>query len=46
MDRDDFGPFEELLSVLAKPFEAQEAFADYAQPPEDRERVHQTFCGT
>jgi uncharacterized protein YdiU (UPF0061 family) len=44
--RDDFAPFEELLAVLAKPYEAQPAFADYAEPPEPHQRVLQTFCGT
>jgi serine/tyrosine/threonine adenylyltransferase len=42
----DFGPFEELLTVLSRPFEDQPAFAHYAEPPEPHERVHQTFCGT
>lgn len=46
VDRHDFGPFEELLEVLAKPFEDQPAFAHYAEPPQEHERVHQTFCGT
>jgi uncharacterized protein YdiU (UPF0061 family) len=45
-DRDDFGPLEELLTVLAKPYEDQPAFAHYAEPPQEHERVHQTFCGT
>jgi serine/tyrosine/threonine adenylyltransferase len=44
--RDDYAPFEELLAVLAKPYEAQPAFADYANPPEPHQRVLQTFCGT
>jgi uncharacterized protein YdiU (UPF0061 family) len=43
---DDFAPFEELLKVLAKPFEDQPEFADYANPPKPEERVCQTFCGT
>jgi uncharacterized protein YdiU (UPF0061 family) len=42
----DFGPFEELLTVLSRPFEDQPAFAHYVKPPEPHERVHQTFCGT
>ncbi len=45
-DENDFGPFKELLTVLSKPFEDQPAFAHYAEPPQDHERVHQTFCGT
>jgi len=43
---DDFGPFEELLVVLAKPYQDQPDFADYANPPQEHERVCQTFCGT
>jgi serine/tyrosine/threonine adenylyltransferase len=43
---DDYVPFEQLLMVLAKPFEDQPAFADYANPPEPHERICRTFCGT
>ena len=46
VERDDFGPFAELTTVLAKPFEDQAAFAAYADAPEESERVHRTFCGT
>ncbi|WP_213774670.1 protein adenylyltransferase SelO [Bradyrhizobium sp. dw_78] len=46
MNRDDFAPFEELLTVLSKPYEDQPDFADYAQPPQPDQRVLQTFCGT
>jgi uncharacterized protein YdiU (UPF0061 family) len=42
----DYAPFEELIKVLAKPFEHQPEFADYASPPKPEERVCQTFCGT
>ena len=34
------------VSVLAKPFEEQPAFAHYMDPPQVHERVGQTFCGT
>jgi uncharacterized protein YdiU (UPF0061 family) len=44
--RNDFAPFEELLAVLAKPFEDQPGYAAYLEPPEEHERVTQTFCGT
>ena len=44
--RDDYAPFEELIAVLAKPYEEQPAFTDYANPPEPHQRVLQTFCGT
>jgi serine/tyrosine/threonine adenylyltransferase len=43
---DDYTPFEELLAVLAKPFEDRPEFAAYADPPKPDERVSQTFCGT
>jgi uncharacterized protein YdiU (UPF0061 family) len=46
VDRDDFAPFEELLTVLAKPYESQPALARYMEPPAAQERVLQTFCGT
>jgi uncharacterized protein YdiU (UPF0061 family) len=46
VDRNDFGPFEELVSVLANPFQDQPTFARYAEPPQAHETVHQTFCGT
>lgn len=42
----DFAPFEELLAVLAKPFEEQPDFVEYANPPKPEQRVLQTFCGT
>jgi len=44
--RDDFAPFEELLTVLSKPYEDQPAFAGYMEAPEPHQRVLQTFCGT
>jgi serine/tyrosine/threonine adenylyltransferase len=44
--RDDFAPFEELVTVLSKPYDDQPQFAAYAEPPKDDERVTQTFCGT
>lgn len=46
VEQEDFGPFEELLAVLAKPFEDQPAFSHYADPPLEHERVTRTFCGT
>ncbi len=44
--QDDFGPFEELLAVMQRPFDEQPGFADYATPPEPEQIVRQTFCGT
>jgi uncharacterized protein YdiU (UPF0061 family) len=46
VNRNDYAPFEELLAVLATPYEDQPAFASYAEPPKAEERVLQTFCGT
>jgi uncharacterized protein YdiU (UPF0061 family) len=46
IEREDFSLFEELLTVLSRPYEDQEAFASYAIPPRAEERVLQTFCGT
>ena len=42
----DFGPFETLLEVLARPYEDQPEHEAYASPPRPEEVVHQTFCGT
>ncbi len=46
VNRDDYAPFEELLTVLAKPFDDQPTFTAYAEPPQPEQRVLQTFCGT
>ena len=46
VNNDDYAPFEELVKVLAKPFEDQPDFAAYADPPQPDQRVLQTFCGT
>ena len=46
IEREDFTPFEEMLSVLLRPFDDQPRFEAYAAPPQPAERVLQTFCGT
>jgi uncharacterized protein YdiU (UPF0061 family) len=46
VNNDDYAPFEELLTVLAKPFDDQPEFSAYAEPPLPEQRVLQTFCGT
>ncbi|VIO75189.1 protein adenylyltransferase SelO [Bradyrhizobium ivorense] len=46
VNNDDYAPFEELLTVLAKPFEDQPHYAAYTEPPLPEQRVTQTFCGT
>ena len=42
----DYAPFEELLTVLSKPYEDQPSYAAYADPPLPDQRVLRTFCGT
>ncbi|MBN1238008.1 MAG: YdiU family protein [Gammaproteobacteria bacterium] len=46
VEREDFGPFETLLGVLARPYDDQPGRDEYALPPRPEERVTQTFCGT
>ncbi|MEO1459645.1 MAG: YdiU family protein, partial [Pseudomonadota bacterium] len=42
----DFGPFEALLDVLARPCEERPELARYAAPARPEETVRATFCGT
>ena len=44
--RSDFGPFEVLTDVLAKPYDDQPDFAHLAEPPGADQRMYRTFCGT
>ena len=44
--RNDFAPFEQLLSVLSQPYVPRAQFRAYEDPPQPAERVLQTFCGT
>ena len=46
VENGDLGPFEELLTVLSRPYEARPEFADYEDPPGAEQRVYRTFCGT
>lgn len=46
IEKNDFAPFHELVSVLSNPCADQPAFARYEEPPAEHERVLQTFCGT
>jgi serine/tyrosine/threonine adenylyltransferase len=46
VEREDFGPFEELARVLSQPYQSRGADDAYAIPPQPGERVLQTFCGT
>ena len=45
-DHQDFQPFYELLEVLKQPYTEQAGKEKFAQPPEAKEVVRQTFCGT
>jgi uncharacterized protein YdiU (UPF0061 family) len=46
IEHDDFAPFEQLMEVLARPFEERAGFERYTLQPEPEQRVSQTFCGT
>lgn len=46
VDEEDFGPFHEMVELLARPYDDQPALAHYARPPQDHERVLATYCGT
>ena len=45
-DQGDFGPFEELVTVLNTPYLDQPGRERFAQPPRPEQVVRQTFCGT
>ena len=42
----DFGLFNQMVDVLARPFEYWEENKIFAMPPKPEEEVKQTFCGT
>jgi uncharacterized protein YdiU (UPF0061 family) len=46
IERQDYAPFEGLLTVLNRPFDERPEYAAYALPPQPEERVRETFCGT
>ena len=46
VERQDFAPFEDLLAVLAKPYQDQPGAERFQLPPKAEERVLATFCGT
>ena len=47
IQEDDYAPFEELLAVLAQPFDERPEFESYVNPPsEDEARNFRTYCGT
>jgi uncharacterized protein YdiU (UPF0061 family) len=46
VERDDYAPFNELLDILARPFEEQPEFAAYSEPATAGQGRYVTFCGT
>ena len=42
----DLGCFSDFLEVLKQPYKTDSKSEPYQVPPEPRERVYQTFCGT
>jgi uncharacterized protein YdiU (UPF0061 family) len=42
----DFGPFERLVEVLARPYDEQPGAEELQLAPEEHEAVRETFCGT
>jgi uncharacterized protein YdiU (UPF0061 family) len=46
IEHDDYTPFEEMMTVLAHPFEERPEFAAYAEPPTGDQSGYKTFCGT
>ncbi|MDP1962783.1 MAG: protein adenylyltransferase SelO family protein, partial [Reyranella sp.] len=46
IEHDDYAPFEEMMTVLAQPFEERPEFAAYAEPPVGDQSGYKTFCGT
>ena len=46
VERADFGPFEELVEILSRPYDDQPGFDRYASSPEPDGSSYRTFCGT
>ncbi|MBM3649584.1 MAG: YdiU family protein [Alphaproteobacteria bacterium] len=46
IEHENLAPFEELLAVLARPYEERASLADYAEPAPPAHAVYRTFCGT
>ncbi len=46
VEEDDLTPFQQILEVLASPYDDQPGQERYAAPPRPDQIVHQTFCGT
>ncbi len=46
VEEGDLMPFQQIIEVLASPYEEQPGQERYAAPPRPAQIVHQTFCGT
>jgi uncharacterized protein YdiU (UPF0061 family) len=46
VEAQDYGPFEELLGVISRPFHDDAGPERFTLPAREEERVLQTFCGT
>ncbi len=46
VQQSDLEPFEQLIEVLASPYEDQPSLERYAEPPRPDQIVRETFCGT
>jgi uncharacterized protein YdiU (UPF0061 family) len=46
VEREDFQPFEEMLDVIARPYEGRPGLERYGLAARAEERVTRTFCGT
>ena len=46
VERQDFGPFEEMLEVVSRPYEERAGLERYMTPARPEECVRETFCGT
>ena len=46
MEHDDPSIFNDLATVLRRPFDPQPEFAEYREAPTPEQRVTRTFCGT
>jgi uncharacterized protein YdiU (UPF0061 family) len=44
--RQDFQPFQDMLSVISRPYDERPDLEKYSTPSRPEERVQQTFCGT
>ena len=45
-ERDNLNPFHHLLEAVTNPYESGEYLKPYQTPPNPKEKVLQTFCGT